>query len=254
MFFFSSLPSLSFSFLLLIFLQLLLFVCPVFCPLFFLFPVFTFLFLRNISWITFTSQIYFREGSSSHKKVAFPFVFSFWCVVFLRSFCTLQLALTYSLAFWPLECLLHIEFYSKIRDFYFRLWSFFLSSDLSLLLLRTFVLFNWIQHPSVCLTSWMPSPIEFTLFRDIFLVFDSAFRPSYFPFQALYSSRFSFVWTSGLSFCLIILVFARMSLRVNFTARWFLMIIHCLLGQRSGWGGRHSEFFNKKITVIHIIW
>jgi len=176
----------------------------------------------------------------------FFFVFRF--IVFLRSLCTLQLALTYSLAFfWPLVCLLHIEFYSKIRVFFRLLNLFFLSSD-HYFIPSDFVLFNWIQHPSVCLTSRMPPPIEFTLFAIfslllilLFVLIDLFFLSVLilfyfsfsFPFQALYSSfPFPFVWTSGLSFCLIILVFARMSLRVNFTARRFLMILHCLLGQR----------------------
>ena len=56
-----------------------------------------------------------------------------------------------------------------------------------------------------------------------------------------------FVWTSVLSFCLIILVFARMSLRVNNSARWFLMILHACWVSVC-WGGRRFQLFIKKIT------
>jgi len=211
----------------------------------------------------------------------FFFVFRF--IVFLRSLCTLQLALTYSLAFfWPLVCLLHIEFYSKIRVFFWLLNLFFLSSD-HYFIPSDFVLFNWIQHPSVWLTSQMPPPIEFTLFAifslllillfvliDLFslsvlilFLFYFSFIFSFssfvffisFHFQALYSSfPFPFVWTSGLSFCLIILVFARMSLRVNFTARRFLMILHCLLGQRKVEAAGVFNSSVKKITRNPHFW
>jgi hypothetical protein len=48
---------------------------------------------------------------------------------------------------------------------------FFLSSDHFLYSFGQFIYFNWIQHPGVCLTSWMPPPLELYSFRDVFLLF-----------------------------------------------------------------------------------
>jgi len=48
-------------------------------------------------------------------------------------------------------------------------------------------------------------------------------------------------------------VFARMSLRVNFTARRFLMILHCLLGQRQVEAAGVLNSSVRKLQVIHII-
>jgi len=94
------------------------------------------------------------------------------------------------------------------------------------------------------------------LFLPFFFFFSSLSFSScpfiYFPFGLFSSVLLSFpcflnfffwfsVWTSVLSFCLIILVFARMSLRVNYTARRFLMIIHACWVSVSGWGRRRSR-------------
>jgi len=91
---------------------------------------------------------------------------------------------------------------------------------------------------------FLPFFFFFILFvMSIYLFsFWSFFRPFFFLFHAFWTSFSWFsVWTSVLSFCLIILVFARMSLRVNYTARRFLMIIHACWVSVSGWGCRRSS-------------
>jgi len=117
-FFFSSLPSLSFL--------------PLFSFSIFLFHFQSsfsfsfFLFLHNISWITLTSSHYrTREGSSSHKKLAFPcFIFSFSILCFPSIFsirCVLSSSSSTGINiqfghFGLLNVFLHIEYNSKIHD------------------------------------------------------------------------------------------------------------------------------------------
>jgi len=119
------------------------------------------------------------------------------------------LFLAFQLASTP-KCLLDLlnassklNFYSSIRDIFMLL--IFL-----LVLYLSFQAFN-------------SSSFLFHAFSFSFSFFFSSF---YLFFIKLLIFYLFFVWTSVLSFCLIILVFARMSLRVNNSARWFLMILH----------------------------
>jgi len=114
------------------------------------FPCFLFLFLHNISWITLT--FHFREGSSSHKELAFPcWFFSFRFIVsfifsdslycfslsivyfFVLIYCVLQSFVfdsLYCFSFFPIHCSASVFSYC--------------STGLDIHL--------------VCLTSWMFSP------------------------------------------------------------------------------------------------
>jgi len=172
-FFFSSLPSLSF--LPLFSFSIFLFVFHL--PLLFLF-LFLFLFLHNISWITLTSSHYhIREGSSSHKKLAFPcfiFIFSILCFPSIFSIrCVLSSSSSTGIniqfgLFDLLNVFLHIEYNSKIHD-----------------ITRLF------------------------LIRDMIQLCDSS------PFPVIFLILLLILWslgTSVLSFRLIYLVFARMSM------------------------------------------
>jgi hypothetical protein len=127
---------------------------------------------------------------------------------------------------WPLEYLLQVEFLLfNSRYFVFLIF---------LLVLLSFFSSFWSSS----------FPLLFLFFFHFFPFSPSC--PFLFLFKLLIFYLF-FVWTSGLSFCLIILVFARMSLRVNISARWFLMILQACWVSVC-WGGRLFEFFIKKIT------
>jgi len=120
--FFSSLPSLSF---------LPLFSFSIFLFLFhfqssFSFSFSFFLFLHNISWITLTSSHYrTREGSSSHKKLAFPCFIIIFSILCFPSIFSIRCVLSSSSStginiqfglFDLLNVFLHIEYNSKIHD------------------------------------------------------------------------------------------------------------------------------------------
>jgi hypothetical protein len=116
-----------------------------------------------------------------------------------------------------LKCLLDLlnvssklNFYSSIRDI------FMLLIFLLVLFYLSFQAFN---------SSSFPFPFFF-FFLFLFVRLSFLFQAFDLLFFKLLIFYLFFVWTSVLSFCLIILVFARMSLRVNNTARWFLMILH----------------------------
>jgi len=120
-----------------------------------------------------------------------------------------------------------LNFYSSIRDIFM-----LLNFCLSVIFLFKLLILLPVLFP-------FPSHFPFIFF---FLFFFLSFSSSSF-----WSSTLFFVWTSVLSFCLIILVFARMSLRVNNSARWFFMILHaCWVSEC--WGGRRFELFIEKIT------
>jgi len=127
---------------------------------------------------------------------------------------------------WPPECLIQIEFL--------------------LFNSRYFHAFDFSACPLSFFSSFWSS--SYSLFLFFFPFFPRSFFLSFYLFFfKLLIFFFFFVWTSVLSFCLIILVFARMSLRVNNTARWFLMILHACWVSVC-WGGRRFQLFIKKIT------
>jgi len=192
-------------------------------------------------------------------------LFIFLLILFQTFFPCIPTVIDTQVSVWPLECLLHWNFSSRIRDIFFHAVDsfFFLFSFSSC----PFVYFpfnsfsdifsmhsNCYQHSNWNLFSFSrdisflavySSSILFLLypFRHVhlFIFLMIFFRPFFFLFHAFWTSFSWFsVWTSVLSFCLIILVFARMSLRVNYTARRFLMIIHACWVSVSGWGCRRS--------------
>jgi len=183
------------------------------------------------------------------------FSFSIHCVPSVSLYTSTGINIQFGL-FWPLECLLHIEFYSKIRDFFrllillLVLWSLLYSFRLCTLQLNSTpkCLFDLSNVSS----NWIYSFRDiFQLLILLFVLIDPFFLSFCFSFSSfVFFFVSSFVWTSGLSFCLIILVFARMSLRVNFTARRFLMILHCLLGQRSV---EAAGVLNSSVRILHVI-
>jgi hypothetical protein len=224
--------------------------------------------------ITLTSHSHFCEGSSSHKKyIAFPLFLFFSMDCATSVLCILQLALTYSLAFSDLLFVFSILNFTQRFSIFFQafdsLQSFFGHFDLSCI--STGINTQVSVWPLECLLQ-----VEFcslhsryfdvvmfllVLWSFLFKLLICCFFFFYFslifpcPFLFLYKlfDLLLFVWTSGLSFCLIILVFARMSLRVINTARWFLMILQACWVSVC-WGGRRFEVFNKILQVIHIIW
>jgi len=131
---------------------------------------------------------------------------------------------------WPLECLLHIEFYSSIHDI-FMFWVFLLVlfSLFFLFLIFLLVLLSFFSmllvFLLVLLTFFSVLLILLLMLFSLFFLFLVFLLILYLSFPCFWFFFLLFVWTSVLPFCLIVLVFARMSLRVNYTARRFLMII-----------------------------
>jgi len=122
------------------------------------------------------------------------FSFSIHCVPSVSLYTSTGINIQFGL-FWPLECLLHIEFYSKIRDFIrflnllLVLWSFLYSYGLCTLQLNStpkclFDLSNVSSNWIYCFRD------IFQLLILLFCPYWSFFLSFYFPFQALYSSSF----------------------------------------------------------------
>jgi hypothetical protein len=176
----------------------------------------------TFSFITFPPS---HEGCSSQKNIAFPCIFSFVVLLLLFSYSSTGINIQFGL-FGLLNVFFHIEFYSKIRVFFFVFRLFF----------KSFFFFFL-----CCITSFFFSSSScFVLLPHLLFFFVLLlFRLLSYSFSGFFSIfiflLFCLIWTSGLSFPSLIiyiyLVFALMSLRVfTDTARRFLMIIHVPAG------------------------